>query len=242
MVLKKTEDFGYNGTAILSVGDKDKYNASGSINLKNKKFNIFGNYSFQSSRFGMTGTSFRENIFNTSTSTLLQPQSGQFKMLSNLVKVGIDYNLTDKQVISASSTLGIRNRNRDQFINNSFYDNSGILSANNISNNTDIEKGYNFDGTIDYLAKFKKPDQQLKMEASYTRRYEDNPIDIINQYYVIDYNNVNVPNGQLNTEQIEHQNLLNFQADYTHPFNKDSKFETGFKTMITIILRSILTR
>jgi outer membrane receptor protein involved in Fe transport len=230
VILKKSEDFGYNGNIVLSIGDKDKYNVSGAFNLKNKKLNVFANYSFQSSRFESNGTSQRENIFNSSTSTLNQPSSGQFKILSNLVKAGFDYNVTDKQTLSLSSTLGVRNRNRNQLINNDFYDEAGILSSSSLSNNTDIEKGYNIDAVLDYVVKFKKPDQHLEMEASYTRRYEDNPINIINEYYVINYNNVNTPNGMLSTEQLQYNNFLNFQADYTHPFSKDTKLETGVKS------------
>ena len=230
VILKKSEDFGYNGNIILSIGDKDKYNVSGAINLKNKKLNVFANYSFQSSRFELTETSQRENIFNSSTSTLNQPSNGQFKILSNLVKAGFDYKMTDKQTLGLSTTLGIRNRKRSQLIGNDFNDNAGILSSSSLSNNSDIEKGYNINGVLDYVAKFKNPAQQLEMEASYSRRFEDNPIDIINQYYVINYNIVNTPNGQLSTDQLQYNNFLNFQADYTHPFSKDSKLEAGIKS------------
>jgi len=66
VVLKKNEDFGYNGQLVLSTGDKDKYNASGTVSLKNKKWNVFANYSFQSLHFDLNNTSLRENTLSIS--------------------------------------------------------------------------------------------------------------------------------------------------------------------------------
>ncbi len=230
VVLKKSEDFGYNGNVTVSMGDKDKYNASGSLNLKTKKFNIFGNYSFQSSRFQTSETSQRINTLSTSEYLLDQPQNGTFKILSNLVKAGFDYKLTDKQTFSLSSTLSFRNRSRSEFTNNSTYDILNSLFAQSLTTNNNSEKGTNFSAVMDYVAKFKDPKQQFSMEATYTHGYEDEPTNIINRYFVINYNPLITPDGQQYTDQNQRQNVANFQADYSQPLSKDSKMDFGVKS------------
>jgi outer membrane receptor protein involved in Fe transport len=230
VVLKKNEDFGYNGQVMLSFGNKDKYNASATVSVKNKKFNIYGNYSFQSLRFGISQTSDRYNTL-TSTSYLLdQPGIGNFRNLSNLGKVGIDYQIAKKQTLSFSTTLSLRKRDRDQNITNNIYDIANVLNSQSISHNYNTEKGYNYDAALDYVAKFKNPKQQLSMEATYSRVYEDEPTTLINQYYVINYNPITAPNGQQFNEQLQHQNVVNYQADYSQPLSKDSKLDIGLKS------------
>lgn len=230
IILKKSEDFGYNGNIILSIGDKDKYNASGSLNLKTKKFNIFGNYSFRSARFSMSETSERINTLSSSNYLLDQPQTGAFKMQSNLVKAGFDYLLTDKQTLSLSSTVSFRNRWRSEITDNYTYDISNNLNARTLTNNDNSEKGNNFSVVADYVANFKNRDQKLSMEASYNHGYEDEPENISNRYYVINYVPVNTPDGMLYIDQHHLNNFLIFSADYSHPFGKDAKLETGLKS------------
>ena len=43
-------------------------------------------------------------------------------------------------------------------------------------------------------------------------------------------NPANIQNWQTLTDQNEKRNVYNLQADYTHPFKKTSKIETGFKS------------
>lgn len=230
VVLKKNEDFGYNGQLMFSTGDKDKYNASATGNLKNKKLNVFGNYSFQSLRFGMSGSSLRDNTLSTTTAKLNQPSSGNFKNFSNLVKAGLDYKITDKQTLGFNTTLSLRKRDRDQNVTNDIFDNLNNHYSSSLTNNFNTEKGYNYEAAIDYTAKFKNPKQQLSMEASYSRVYEDESNDLTNHYYIIDYSPVISPNGQQIIDQIQHQNVGVFNADYTHPLSKESKFDAGVKS------------
>jgi outer membrane receptor protein involved in Fe transport len=230
VVLKKNSDIGYNGSVILSTGTKDKYNGSVNLNIKNNKLNLFGNYSYQSSRYGFEGTSLRLNNINGLTSSLDQPSTATQTNLSNLGKIGMDYRLTDKQTISLTSTLSSRKEGRNGLETNSFYDNSGILSSRSTTTSGTSETGYNFNAALDYTAKFKVPDKQLSIEASFARSTEETPITLNNQYLTANYNQANNQNWQTYTDQNEKRNVYNLQADYTHPFGKDTKLETGLKS------------
>ena len=230
IVLKKNSDFGYNGTLLLSIGSKDKYNTSANINLKNKNFNIFGNFNLQSTYFGFNGTSIRLNGTGSSITTLNQPTTGDFKTTSDLGKVGMDYNINKLQTIGFSSTLSYRKRDRAQTTLNSIYDSANTLSSMSSTNSDDIEKGYSFESVIDYTAKFKQPDRKFSLEASYSHYSENEPINLVNQYSFVNYNPTNNIGVLQYTEQNEHQHVANLQADYTHPFTKDSKFDIGLKS------------
>ncbi len=230
IILKKNKDAGYNGTVILSAGSKDKYNGSVNLGMKNSRINAYANYSFQKAYFGIASSSFTVNNVNNIITSLDQPSSGYFNNMSNLGKAGLDYKITDKQTIGVTSTLSYRKRSRPTDATNSFYDASNTLSMLSNTHSTSSENGYNFDAALDYNAKFKQPDRTFSMEASYIRSYEDTPIQVDNTYTIINYAPANIPDGQISTDQIEKRSTGNLQADYTHPFGKDSKLQTGFKS------------
>jgi outer membrane receptor protein involved in Fe transport len=230
IVLKKNANFGYNGSVVLSTGTKDKYNISGNINIKNNKLNIYGNLNLQSLYSGFSGTSLRFNTVSSSSAILDQPTTGDFKTLSDLGKVGLDYKITDKQTIGISSTLSYRKRDRAQTTINNIYDAANSLFSKSFTNSDDIEKGYSFETVADYNAKFKTAGQQFSMQASYSHYKEDEPINLTDQYNFLNYSPSNNQLTNQYTIQNEKQHVFNLQSDYTHPLGKESRLEAGFKS------------
>lgn len=230
IVLKKNSDFGYNGSVTLSTGTKDKYNASVNLNVKNNKVNVYAAYSFQSLHYLFNGESFRLNNVNGETSSLNQSSSAEQRNLSNLGKIGMDYSLTNKQTLSFSTTLSYRKQSRYGNATNYIYDNLGMLSSKSFTTNGSTERGYNFNAALDYNAKFKVPNKQLSIDASFARSTEETPISLNNQYLISNYAPANIQNLQTLTDQNEKRNVYTLQTDYSHPFGKTSKIETGFKS------------
>jgi iron complex outermembrane recepter protein len=117
--LRKNRSFGTNGsaTAGYSIGIYPKYNAGLSLNHRNKKFNIFGNYSYNRNH----NESFM-NLYRIQLDTLFDQRSNmEWKGNNHNFKAGADYFLNKK------STVGV-------MFNGTFNDNEfGNLSKTPIS-------------------------------------------------------------------------------------------------------------
>ncbi len=230
IVLKKNDSFGYNGVVSLSGATRDKYSGSIDLNLKNRKINLYADYNFQdASRYfnGLNTTNFESN---SSIATLEQPSLSVTRMNSHLGKIGVDYSITDKQVLGFSTTISYRDRNQNENTLYNGYDITGGLSTQSNTNNLEEHKGLNYAASLTYNAKFKNPKETLYLEATYSRAKDDINNNITNQQYIDNYDPVDFPAGLQNTAETDIQHLAYFQADYSHPFGNDSKLDAGIKS------------
>ena len=110
--LKKNKSFGTNGsvTGNYNVGIYPKYNGGLSLNHRNKKINVFGNYNYNRNR----NQSYM-NFLRKQLDTLFdQKGTMEFRNQSHGFKAGLDYFLNNTQ------TVGIMvngNLNKNQFAN-----------------------------------------------------------------------------------------------------------------------------
>lgn len=97
--LKKNKSFGTNGSvnAGYAIGTFPKYNAGLSLNHRNRKINLFGNYNFNNgdnlSRFNSSSTRF-DTLFDQKNRVIFQNNSHGFK-------AGMDYFVNNKTIIGA---------------------------------------------------------------------------------------------------------------------------------------------
>ncbi|MGV3508203.1 MAG: outer membrane beta-barrel protein, partial [Sphingobacteriaceae bacterium] len=231
IVLKKNKKVGVNGAVSLSAGTQDNYNINTNLSYRDGNVNVYGNYSFRyGTRLGggFNNTSFLNNgqTFNTS--------SGKRSGLGNTAKVGIDYYINNKTTIGVSANINVRDSEDSDEINY-IYQNYLNTIANGTSFRTSAEEGEDkgYDLTLDFTRKFKKQGEELVANFSFGESFEDEG-ESFNQ-------NFNYP-GRLNTDSIDRRKNINteermsynIQADYTLPFSKQQKFETGYRTTIRI--------
>jgi len=229
LVLKKSDEFGYNGTFSISGASRDKYNSSINLNLKNKKFNIYGNYNLGVTTYYNTGTNDR-TYTSGSISLLDQPSSETGRNYTQLGKLGIDYNITDKQILSVSATMSYRKRNSNSNTPNSEFDVNNVLADQTNTNDIENRKGLNFIGDLTYNIKFKNPKETLSFEASYTRSSDNEDHNLTTGNYILNYQPANIPSGFQNTSLTGVEQNAFFQADYSHPFSKDTKLDAGVRS------------
>ncbi len=230
IVLKKNVNFGYNGSLSLNLGTKDKYNGSVNLNFKTDKFNITANYSYRLFNRTMTGSLFRENSLNSSSSILDQIEDRRFRMGGHFGKVGIDYLLNDKHVLNFSTNFRKSLRTRDEYSESRNYDQQQNLTSIYTSKSGEDDRGFDIDLSLGYSGRFKNPKNTLNAELSYKRDDEDEDNSIIRQNF--DENFIPSANPFLqNTFENSIREVYNAQVDYVHPFNKETKFETGLKAL-----------
>ncbi|KFF74282.1 hypothetical protein HX13_14305 [Chryseobacterium sp. P1-3] len=127
--LKKEQRKGTNGSISSSIGTGKyvKNNNSFSINHRNKKFNIFGNYSF-AYRELYNHLILDRNFYNNNNfeKAYLQDNYLKFGIKSHVAKAGMDYYMNDKNVLGFSLGLVTSRLNLDGDNNNITLNNNRI--------------------------------------------------------------------------------------------------------------------
>ncbi len=231
IVLKKNKKLGLNGNVALTAGNRDNYNASTNLAFQNKNINLYANYSYRYGNRpgeGFNNTSYRNEI-NGIGYVGQTNNSNELEKGHNL-KLGLDYNLTDKSTVSLSGGFNSRNSLEDENINiNEFSKSNSPINLSSRINTRD-RKGTNYDLGLDFLQKFKKKGEELSFNASYatgnndtyqlfdTDRYFENGGPISSLYF------------QQRTNRPSDNKNYNIQLDYTLPLTQSSRIETGYRS------------
>jgi outer membrane cobalamin receptor len=219
---------GYNGNAKVNGGTEDKYNFSTGGSMRKGKFSFNGNYSYWN--YYMPGRSKidRTSFSSIESRTVNQDLIWNYKGISHYGSFGMDYDIDKLNTLSLVGNVFFYDRNI--LANNylKFFDANGNNSGNFHSDNNDGRNGNNVDLTLTYTKKYEQKEKEFSTFVNYSRRREDAPID---------YTNFDVNNSAYYTNKNSYFlfNFINGQADYTHPFNENSKLETGLKSNVRFI-------
>ena len=229
IVLKKNHKFGLNGNVSLSGGNYDNYNGSAALSFQNKRINVFGNYSYRhGNRLG--GNYNNISYLNPSNSTYYARQNTDRERLSkgHNVKLGVDYYLTEKDIISVAGGLNTRDNDGNEFLKiGQFGVNSDPLA---FSNRTNLGKrgGNSYDFNLDFTHKFNKKGQELNFSSSWSEGDNRN-----NKFLNTDLISPSVkPTEIQNTYRNGDNNNFIVQLDFTSPLGKTGELESGYKTQI----------
>ena len=225
IVLKKNSMLGHNGDLSLKVGTGDKYTGSANINLKNNKIRLFANYNYRHYNSDRSGSNYRESFLNNTISYNDEFESGYHRRKSHMVKAGLEYFLNDKNTIGLSAVYNNRSRYRYEKIDSKELDSLKNITSYFLRDNDEDENGYNFNISLLYTGKFKKPKQILTGEFTYSRSSEDEVL-FSRQTDITPPNNTPDKDNDYEKDMTDDYNL---QLDYVHPFGKDSKLEMGYK-------------
>jgi len=245
IVLKKNKKLGLNGNLALTAGNRDNYNASTSLSFQNSKVNVYGNYSY---RYGNRLGGGYSNILYKKRDSISQMafanQNTDSKSLDkgHNMKAGIDYSLTDKDVVSFSAGFNIRDNDRSEFLTidqlNQLYQPLELSRRTN----TNLGSGGSYDLNLDYSHKFKKPREELTFNASFSEGDNDNLQLYNTEVYNINGNPViQLPELIRNDGSGLNRNY-NFQTDYTLPVGKSGKLEAGYRSQIRIAENSTFSQ
>ena len=152
--LKKNKNYGANGNVAsgIAFGHTPKYNNSLSLNYRNKKINLFSNYS---NNFGDYRNLF--DLYRVQNDTTYDQHSVNLNHnVSNNVKAGMDYSINSKNIIGVMVTANFNNSDNSNNSNTVISpNNTGIPNrilhassdASGTRNNIDYNINYHFADT-----------------------------------------------------------------------------------------------
>jgi outer membrane receptor protein involved in Fe transport len=225
IVLKKNVAMGLTGSASATVGTQKTYNGTVNLAYQTSKINIYGNYSYrQANRIG--DGSITKNIQEPGLVAYTDQASNQeFDFKGHNIRTGIDVNLNDKNTLSFSDNINIRNRDIFQTgITNTTHNGAFYDSQN--QNNTNDGSGTNLDFNLDFDHKFKKKGEEWTFNVGYSRDKNNSVANLFTDTTNATHATF-PPIASIATTNGLEQNW-NLQTDYTLPL-KDGRFETGYR-------------
>lgn len=234
IVMKKNRLKGMNGIVSGSAATGNKYNANLGLSYRNKKLNIFTNYSLDYTEGYRNNFSDLTQEFGADSSNHLdQDREGTDLESSHTLVFGTDYSINDRNVIGVSLTGSIKKRVRTGFLENSLFDQNNVLLARWNRDSEDPRYTKNADVNLNYTHKLKagKGSWSTNANQSYGGRE-------VEGYYDETYlNENNTPSGlaplnqQLfNTSQLT---ISTIQTDFEYTIAKiTARIETGAKMVI----------
>ncbi|MEO8769485.1 MAG: outer membrane beta-barrel protein [Ferruginibacter sp.] len=231
IILISNPNKGLNGSYSLTAGYGHGYTPAGAINFnyRNKKINLFGDYSFTWNNVNQdwffSHRYFSQGIQqNNNTTTNRHPEDGQQN-----ARIGIDVQASPKTIVGFliggyTSKWIMKADNKLSIFKNNIPDTS-VSILNHESN-----KWQHFMGNINYAHTFGEG-EVLSADIDYLYYKDNNPNDYHNNYY----NNSGVLLGEELTRSTK-LTPLNFwvgKIDYTRKFGKKINAEAGAKIALS---------
>lgn len=217
IILHKNVKLGTNGNVSvgLTFEEQARFNGSIDMNYRNGKFNVYGNYGNNVGKSQNEGNIFRpdENI------------EQDFDFLSNdksnLLKVGLDFYLNEKNTLSFFTTQNFYDGSFDGATEVSYYDNPEFNQTQLFTQISDnLASTYNFDYKLD----FEKEGHNIELEADYNiyDSKEDTNFKFIGASPIPNYEDfVDVESDRINVN-----------LDYVNPLTETTKLEVGVEARL----------
>ncbi len=228
IVLKKEKKVGYNGGVRANVDSRGRFGAGGDINLRQKKVNFFASGMFNQRKSIATGTTERQNLVDSPTTTLFQKDKSTSKGFFGFGRVGADYFLSNRNTLSANVTIA-RGEFKPEFLSEILIDTlhtAGKTSSymERIAKNQGAFR--NIGSAVSFKHNFPKAGREWTGDVIYNNMSNSNSNLITTNYY-------NVPQYDLTDVLVEQQRMngknqnLVLQTDFENPINDKSKVELG---------------
>jgi outer membrane receptor protein involved in Fe transport len=239
IVLKKNKKLGLNGSVALTAGNRDNYNANTSLSFQNSKINVYGNYSYRNgNRFGGGYNNLSYTPNRTDTAFANQTTDSKSSDIGHNVKAGLDYYLGEKSIISFTGGFNQRDNNRKEFINADVLKADMTPRDQSTRNNTNKGNGHNYDLSLDFVQKFKKPKEELTFNFSYSNGTNNSNQNLTTDLYFYDGAPVSDPDNILVNNGTGTNNSYNIQVDYSVPVSKTGKIEAGYRSQIRNVVNN----
>ena len=233
--LKKGRRDGLNGSVAAGYGFLNRYNANVVMNYRKNKVNLFATYAVNYKEEDHEFNDRRDITISDTLSHYYQHNPSTDRNLSNTLKAGLDYFITDKNTLtytfSGSHNWGRMNSTSSS--QNMFADYSP--KSNYLSNTSNNGLNLSITNDINYLKKYDTTERELMIDVSHTYVKGDAHDYLASKAY--DPQGNELPAQALDRKMLTLNDINNviFKMDYSEPLKRPGhKIETGLKNETTI--------
>jgi ferric enterobactin receptor len=231
IVLKKDRKEGFNGSIEVVTGYPTNLGAAANFNYRHKKINFFINYGI-AYRKQPGRSSLYQEVYAPDTTLILQQQNrGNLIGFNNNIRGGLDYYITEKDVLTGSYFY---RRSKGKRITDIHYEDY-LFTKSNLTGTSkrrqdEDETEPNTEYALNYKKSFARKGHELIAEVKFIDYWESS--------YQIFTQNYFQPGGAEETSKAMLQRSLNdefekqwlFQVDYVKPISEEGKFEIGLRS------------
>lgn len=232
--MKKDQRLGTNGTLSAGYGQGvyPKANAGATLNYRNKKVNVFGNYNYNY-RKNLNHLLLDRNFYNNGIFTGYDTKDNYMTSHFNAhnIRAGADYYPSAKTIIGVvinTNMNAIKAANDNEAI---VYD---VRRAPVFKFNTDANSQSKFGntfGNLNFKHTFDSTGKELTADVDYGVFNNSALSNTITSYFATN-GSVLQPAYTLNGDQDGDLTITSFKVDYVHPMRKKDKIEAGIKASI----------
>lgn len=231
IILKKEKSEGFNGSVDIIMGHPVNYGLAANLNYRHRRVNFFINYSLAYRDQPGISSLYQEVYDDDTTFITQQNNEATIKGLNNNIRGGLDIFFTEKSILTASYLFRRSDATRVMdIIYKDFYNSTADPAGYTTRHQYEEEAEPNSEYSLIYKKLFEKQGQELLTEVKYLDNWESSDQTFTQYSFAPDGTedeSLATLQRSLNDES-EQQILL--QIDYTQPFAKDGKAETGFRT------------
>ncbi|MDY0348566.1 MAG: TonB-dependent receptor [Tenuifilaceae bacterium] len=224
IIMKTNRLQGMSGVVNASGGTHNRYGGDFIINYRKEKFNFLVGADYN--RRGMLGESINRNETYRNDTTFYRYSLGEFDRggYSWGFRLGADYNINAKNSLSVAYRFGDRSRGGSSDL---VYQEWNSPTPNDVleySSTEDSDRGGFYQHvTMDYRKEFDTKDHNILAQVSLgSNKFSEESENLLFDAKDLIYD------GQKSIGESP-GNRLTFKLDYTLPFGKSSKFETGYQ-------------
>ena len=231
IVMKKNLKPGYNGMLMGYAGSSDRYGGMLNLNVKEGKWNLTSMYSYNQAINNTIGYTDRTQLDSIQKTLGYYRQDNVVRQLNafNFGKIGLDYNINNRNTISINGMLmgGLYSTNDKQ--NYNILDkNKAQLFYGKRANNQAAEF-QNYNSQLYYKKIFPKVGQEFTGDFNYNYTNSKNNY-LFNTESHIPPDTIIIGNTFQKNNGTTTANQFVLQLDYTNPINETKKFEAGIKS------------
>ncbi len=231
IVMKKNLKPGYNGMLMGYAGSSDRYGGMLNLNVKEGKWNLTSMYSYNQAINNTIGYTDRTQLDSIQKTLGYYRQDNVVRQLNafNFGKIGLDYNINNRNTISINGMLmgGLYSTNDKQ--NYNILDkNKAQLFYGKRANNQAAEF-QNYNSQLYYKKIFPKVGQEFTGDFNYNYTNSKNSY-LFNTESHIPPDTIIIGNTFQKNNGTTTANQFVLQLDYTNPINETKKFEAGIKS------------
>lgn len=227
--LKKNRNYGTNGSVLAGTGYGKYYKANGGLTLnhREKKFNVFGNFDYgRNKRYGGTDIMRVNNTANDKTYFDQTSLSVRMRDNSNY-KAGVDYFINDNNTIGFAINGYNSNGDNAADVLTLIGDRPGKTDSSVVAINpnsfkyTGITYNLSYKGTLDTMG------QEISVDADYSEYMGHDKTNFNNRY--LDAQAQPLKDYLFRNETPTTTKIWAAKSDYSYPLNKEMKLELGLK-------------
>lgn len=233
---KKNKIKGFNGsvTAGVTQGRYFKTNESLSLNYRNNKINLFGNYSFsRNNNFQQLDIYRRYKNEQDETRAIFEQVSHMRNSnTNNNLKIGMDYYLTPKTTLGVVAS-GFSNGSNHRGFNTSFLKNPQSVTDSIVESvTTTKDRWRNGSVNLNMRHAYDSTGKELTADIDYVRYDVSNDQTFRNTSF--DPHMVKQFEERLTGDLPMQIDIYSAKVDYTRPMKKNMKIEAGWKSSYVV--------